>query len=1490
MRKSTLLFAHTAVLPVALLFFFFSPLYITAQQRSFPGAEGFGRYATGGRNGSVYIVTNLNDAGAGSFRDAVSQPNRIVVFEVGGIIKISSRIVVSSNITIAGQTAPGDGIVIYGNGISFSGASNTICRYLRVRMGVNGDSGKDALGIANGSNQIFDHVSASWGRDETFSINWDSKGTEPANITIQHSIIGQGLWSHSCGGLIQTDGGVSLYRNLYIDNKTRNPKVKGKNEFVNNIVYNWGNGGGYIMGDSEGPSEANMFNNYFIAGPAVNSNTAPFTRGNANFSAFASGNYYDNNRDGALNGTLLEQVDYGTGDRAITWQNSPYAYPLQPGTAAVLDAANVYTAIVQQVGASYPRRDQVDEFMMNELTSLGTQGITISTFTNENLLPFGGPGMVSGAAPKPDTDRDGIPDAWELANNLNPNNAADGMTITASGYTNLEIYLNTLADTPAPDFLRAPSQVSVTANTATRITITWADNTSTETGFTLARSADGNNFNLLTQLPANTVSYTDTTVTANKTWYYRLRAFSASDSSIYSATASAKTPPVPAAPSLPANPSPANAFAYAESGNLVLSWTGSSNTTSYAVYAGTHPDSLVKKADITTTSYTWNALSAATTCYWRIDASNTLGLTTGDTWHFSTATIYPAGMVGDWQFNAASDDEITDSSSYSNNGVVQNIEDVQWTAGQKGNAINLGNAVSNSHIYIPHEDQLYFNKSPFSVSLWVKAPAQTAQSYLIQKGTFVKNTATGATGKWWGIEVKDGKIRFAIDDDVTKSEIAVTNTSFFTNNWVHIVVIRDTTGKKLKMYRNGQLEGEATDNTAQGIGQTDALILANTSDLTTPYKGLLDEVKLFNYSLTETQVLQLYQTSPFPLQTFAPSVNSTAVIEGFDTISVSWKGGVNTNQYRLYTGTNANNLQLTDSLPVSTTAYTFTSLSANTLYYWRVDAVGDSGTTVGNTWQLATGNRKGLVGHWKLNEASGNTATDASPYQQAGTLINMADTGWSTQGKYTGCLKFTNPAATGAISIPNAPQLQFNQNAFTLSLWARIPANTYNYATGGDCYLLQKGTFEATTGKWYGLQLKDGKLTFAIDDGVTKTDLAITVNAAPYNIFNNEWQHIVAIRDIASKQLKLYINGVLAGQKAYTSGAIGSSTALLLGNSAENKPYRDWLDDVRLYNYALSPTDIGVLEDTTAPIARTKNITVPLSGGIAIITPAAINNGSADALGIASITLDTSYFTCASIGNHAVLLTVTDFNGNTATDTAIVTVAGSLPQPVITVTQNGVTNTNSNHLYLGYGPQQATLTAADTSAATSFTWSPVTHLSNATTAVTIFMPDSAGLFHYQATALNSNGCTGDTGTTLTVIDARCRGNNVSICKNSINLCVTPAVAHLLVPLGYQPCACTTSGSIIDNIKNLLKAFLSVFPNPLITNTATIQGMVIRGGQYRIEVYDMRGKLVKLAASGTAPAITILTHQLDATGLASGIYTVRLVTSYERIDTRIIVQH
>lgn len=162
MKKTITITARAHACRFSLLLLLLSTHPLFSQTLAFPGAEGFGRFATGARGAAspqVYLVTNLNDAGAGSFRDAVSAPGRIVVFRIGGIVNLASDVSVAANTTIAGQTAPGDGIVFFGKRVTFTNSVNTVCRYLRIRLGATNNSGKDASGIANGNNMIFDHCS-----------------------------------------------------------------------------------------------------------------------------------------------------------------------------------------------------------------------------------------------------------------------------------------------------------------------------------------------------------------------------------------------------------------------------------------------------------------------------------------------------------------------------------------------------------------------------------------------------------------------------------------------------------------------------------------------------------------------------------------------------------------------------------------------------------------------------------------------------------------------------------------------------------------------------------------------------------------------------------------------------------------------------------------------------------------------------------------------------------------------------------------------------------------------------------------------------------------------------------------------------------------------------------------------------------------------------------------------------------------------------------
>ena len=501
-----------------------------AQQLSFPGAQGWGRFAVGGRNGSVYHVTNLNDSGSGSLRDAVSQPNRIVIFDVAGVINISSRIVFSNNLYVAGQTAPGEGVTVYGDGVSFSGASNIIVRYMRFRMGHKGSSGKDCAGLANGANMIFDHCSFAWGLDETFSINPDGKGTTPQNITLQNCVVGQGLMTHSAGGLMQTDY-VSLIGNFLCDNSTRNFKIKGINQYANNMVYNWSNGAYIMGGDSEGKSYVNIQSNLFINGPAKGG--AAFTGGNADFHCYGDDNWQDRNMDGVFDPSLV--TDYN----AATRESTPYDYPeleLNPGKTLL--ETNLPT-----VGASLPYRDPVDYYMVDEVMSFGKKGALIS---NEETLIYGAPSTwkVYAGIKKQDTDGDGMPDAWETANGTDPAKN-DAMTKAANGYANIENYINSITVDDRDFFLRIPVALTLDKATTSTLLISWCDYTYAEDGFAIELSKDGT-YSEVGRTAANATSYTITGLEPGTKYTVRVRAFAGETTSDYTAATAMSTRPLEA--------------------------------------------------------------------------------------------------------------------------------------------------------------------------------------------------------------------------------------------------------------------------------------------------------------------------------------------------------------------------------------------------------------------------------------------------------------------------------------------------------------------------------------------------------------------------------------------------------------------------------------------------------------------------------------------------------------------------------------------------------------------------------------------------------------------------------------------------------------------------------------------------------------------------------------------------------------------------------
>jgi pectate lyase len=328
-----------------------------------PGAEGFGRFATGGNGGETVHVTTLDDSGAGSFRDAVSQSHRNIVFDVGGVVRLKSNVAVTSDLTIAGQTAPGEGITLYGRSVSFSGQHNVIVRYLRFREGMAGDKGKCSVNLSGGSDMIFDHCSIEWGR-------WDCLGLTQGShdITFQYCLIGEGVDPQRFGSLSDSVTNITYSHNLWINNQSRNPKAKGRIQYVNNVVYNWG-----VCGLVGGHSGADHFldavGNYFIAGP--NSSTHAVGEFKATDHVFQTGNLAALNKDGKLDGRELSPADFGSGDNAPTFASGFTVAPLTDLTIEPAPAA--LTNVLAQAGCSL-HRDAVDTRLIDAVRSFGTRG------------------------------------------------------------------------------------------------------------------------------------------------------------------------------------------------------------------------------------------------------------------------------------------------------------------------------------------------------------------------------------------------------------------------------------------------------------------------------------------------------------------------------------------------------------------------------------------------------------------------------------------------------------------------------------------------------------------------------------------------------------------------------------------------------------------------------------------------------------------------------------------------------------------------------------------------------------------------------------------------------------------------------------------------------------------------------------------------------------------------------------------------------------
>lgn len=426
---------------------FFCCPALHAQQLAFPTAEGYGKYSKGGRGGKVFVISTLEPTGKGSLGEAISHKGpRTVVFGVSGTITGNFKIK-NDYITIAGQSAPGDGICIKGS-ISVD-ANDVIIRYIRVRADPSGET--DAVGGRYHKNIIFDHLSASWSSDEVMSLY------HCENVTIQWCMI-----TEACAKIIDGEdtghrfGGIwgnqfsSYHHNLIAHNDSRNPRWGsgvGKNDYRNNVLYNWGyescyGGEGIQAGDRRNPpiefSMINMIGNYYKPGPATEEKVRrrianPGSRGEGDKGSwFVSGNYVEGypeiTRDNWLG------VDGDSFTKLDTSWDAMELNEEKPQAA--------FQSVLRSVGCSLPTRDSVDQRIVQEVLN-GT-----ATFGNNGIITrpeeVGGWPKLKRSVALKDSDQDGMPDDWETQNELKSDLDDSALDRDGDGYTNIEEYLNSL--------------------------------------------------------------------------------------------------------------------------------------------------------------------------------------------------------------------------------------------------------------------------------------------------------------------------------------------------------------------------------------------------------------------------------------------------------------------------------------------------------------------------------------------------------------------------------------------------------------------------------------------------------------------------------------------------------------------------------------------------------------------------------------------------------------------------------------------------------------------------------------------------------------------------------------------------------------------------------------------------------------------------------------------------------------------------------------
>jgi hypothetical protein len=1255
---------------------------------AFPGAEGFGRYTTGGRGGQVIKVTNLNDSGPGSLREAVEQKGpRIVVFEVSGTIDLKSNISIGdSNLTIAGQTAPGDGITIKNYRFTILEKNNIIIRFLRFRLGDLTGREANPIFIRDCSNIIIDHCTMSWGTDET-ATNFKNK-----NLTMQWCIISEGLNNsvHSKGehgfGAIWGGINISYHHNLLAHFTQRSPafdnlslyaseteanQFRGVVDFRNNVIYNWD----FRAIDGGEKGTFNVINNYFKPGPATG-NTNFFlypTSSSAKYGKyFVSGNILENNA--TVNSDNWKGVRLENDPLTEQYLQSTKLFSALPSDVYEYShsAQEAYQKTLDFAGASLVR-DAVDTRIVKEtrnkiFTFNGSNGSKLGIIDSQKDVG-GWPVLKSTPAPI-DTDGDGIPDFWETANNLNPTVTNDREYNLNPYYTDIEIYINSLVQpivnqtnpgVPSPVKLLLPSPSSTIS--PIEASFAWAP-VSNATSFRLqiSKSSDFST-NVITLDNLAYLSFLRNQLDPSTTYYWRVRASNDFGSGPYSSISTFKTSALNVVPGMPILLNPSNNT----TGIAIkpeLSWSRVPNSTGYRLQISTVSSfsSLVTdQSNLSGTTFTPSNLKENTLYFWRVRAFNETG--TGGysqvgsfktvsfdvipevtllTRPANNSTVNPLGIMLEWEPNPTAEFYRLQVSTSNDFSVTSN-----YIINKEG--------LTNTFYFI---DNLNSNKTYY----W-RVRAYNRKSTDYNSSTFTLKTSsftvtpknTKLISPMDEANIFSTSIKFTWEEPIAKSYRLQVSTSESFNTFVtNISGITTTTYTVSNLIRNTQYYWRIIPSNEAGTGNPSEVRKVRSASSSSTIAPPKLSSPIDKSTIPSNNILFKWENQPnsafYRIQISTSSSFSSLVVNQTNIQGTSfqipklndnttyywrvrgWNGtitGIYSQVFSFKTGTVSTNppnqtlespknnvtnqplsliltwqpftnaesyiVEVSESNSFSTlfvnqswltgTNFFIQNLKPNTKYFWRVTpTIKGVESTPSETWAFTTENTnisspiiESLVGHWKMDEGSGNTFIDHSGNGNTGEIINPSGVSWTTGKLGQAAIFNSNFLPFGLVKHNSTIDLT---KQLTISAWIRPNA------------VENKGILSKLSGDGYEFRIiSGGKIEFRINRATSGTRYKLLSNQS-YIADGKTWTHVAVT--FSGNNSTLYINGKEDNSIDFNLVSIISNTSdLRIGAVGNGNRWNGGLDDMRLYNKALTENEISTLyENSDFSITQAKYVPI----------------------------------------------------------------------------------------------------------------------------------------------------------------------------------------------------------------------------------------------------------------------------------------------------------